>query len=115
MQRGGDLWDFTRKIHLLRYEASGEILTPLPWSPLQTLDFAAIQSRPAGRSQLGLWIEDAVTIRTGRRAVCTREHTSCRQSARSSTTSSVFRRMRGDSRSNIGAGRRRRKALNLRG
>jgi hypothetical protein len=59
MQKGGDLWDFVKRTHLMRYETTGELLAPLEWSPSPAADLAAIPTTP-GRRTLGLYVEDTV-------------------------------------------------------
>ncbi len=56
---GGDLTSFMERLDELRHEVEGKFLVPLPWSPLQSLDFDSI---PTGgqEHESTLFMEDTV-------------------------------------------------------
>lgn len=62
---GGDLADWSRRVDGLRHDVHAKILIPLPWSPQQTLDLAAVPAD--GREhELSLFMEDTVWPDEGR-------------------------------------------------
>jgi hypothetical protein len=56
---GGDLAAAARSLDDLRYDVTAKVLIPVPWSPLQQLDLAAVPATP-GEHELGLFMEDTV-------------------------------------------------------
>jgi hypothetical protein len=55
----GDLQGWVREADTLRYDAAGKLMLPLPWSPLQEVDFRAIPTD--GREHaLSLYMEDTM-------------------------------------------------------
>jgi len=56
---GGDLAGWGRRVDALRHEVRGKLLTPLPWSPLQTVDLATVPATAADHP-LTLFMEDTV-------------------------------------------------------
>ena len=55
----GDLQGWMRDVDTLRHDATGKLLLPLPWSPLQEVDFGAIPAD--GREHaLSMYMEDTM-------------------------------------------------------
>jgi hypothetical protein len=55
----GDLQGWVREADTLRYDAAGKLMLPLPWSPLQEVDFRAVPTD--GREHaLSLYMEDTM-------------------------------------------------------
>jgi hypothetical protein len=55
----GDLQGWIRDADTLRYDAAGKLMLPLPWSPLQEVDFRAVPTD--GREHaLSLYMEDTM-------------------------------------------------------
>src|SRR5262245_18433332 len=57
---GGDLRDASCALDALRHDVTAKLLVPLPWSPLQTLDFAAVPTEAPPVHELSLFMEDTV-------------------------------------------------------
>ena len=55
--RAGDLADWSAKVDAMRHGSEAKIVTPVPWSPLQEIDLAAVPTTPA-EHELGLFMED---------------------------------------------------------
>ena len=56
----GDLRDEARALDALRHDVTAKLLVPLPWSPLQTIDFAAVPVDDPPVHELSLFMEDTV-------------------------------------------------------
>lgn len=57
----GDLCELARTLDGLRHDVRAKLLIPLPWSPLQEIDLAAVPAEAAGeRRPLSLFMEDTV-------------------------------------------------------
>lgn len=56
----GDLRDEARALDALRHDVTAKLLVPLPWSPLQTIDLAAVPSDAPPVHELSLFMEDTV-------------------------------------------------------
>jgi hypothetical protein len=56
----GDLRDEARALDALRHDVTAKLLVPLPWSPLRTIDLAAVPGEAAARHELTLFMEDTV-------------------------------------------------------
>jgi hypothetical protein len=55
----GDLRDWARSLDALRHDVRAKFLVPLPWSPLQEVDFEAVPI-DASENALSLFMEDTV-------------------------------------------------------
>ena len=55
----GDLRDWARAMDTLRHDVTAKLLIPLPWSPLQSLDLAAVPVS-GEEHELSLFMEDTV-------------------------------------------------------
>ena len=55
--RGGDLADWSAKVDAMRHACEAKIVTPVPWSPLQEIDLAAVPTS-AVEHELALFMED---------------------------------------------------------
>ncbi|MDG2308198.1 MAG: hypothetical protein P8R42_26775 [Candidatus Binatia bacterium] len=55
----GDLADWAARIDEMRHEVEAKMLVPLPWSPRQDIDFAAVPTDGAAKP-LALFMEDTV-------------------------------------------------------
>jgi hypothetical protein len=62
---GGDLAAWAREVDELRHDVTAKLLIPLPWSPLQTLDLAAVPVS-GEEHELTLFMEDTVWPYEGR-------------------------------------------------
>lgn len=56
---GGDLASWAHRVDGLRHDVQASILVPLPWSPLQDVDLAAVPTSPAEHPRT-LFMEDTV-------------------------------------------------------
>jgi len=56
----GDLRDEARALDALRHDVTAKLLVPLPWSPLQEIDLAAVPSDAPPVHELSLFMEDTV-------------------------------------------------------
>jgi hypothetical protein len=56
----GDLRDEARALDALRHDVTAKVLVPLPWSPLQSVDLAAVPAEASARHELTLFMEDTV-------------------------------------------------------
>ena len=56
----GDLRDEARALDALRHDVTAKLLVPLPWSPLQNIDLAAVPSEAPPAHELSLFMEDTV-------------------------------------------------------
>jgi hypothetical protein len=54
----GDLQMWARERDGLQYDSVGKVLNPLPWSPLNEVDLAAVPVDPAADHELTLYMED---------------------------------------------------------
>ena len=54
----GDLQTWARELDGLQYDSVGKVLTPLPWSPLNEVDLAAVPVDPNADHELTLYMED---------------------------------------------------------
>lgn len=61
----GDLKGCALRLDELRHDATGKLLVPLPWSPLQQVDLAAVP-HDAQDHEIGLFMEDTVWPFEGR-------------------------------------------------
>lgn len=64
-QLDGDLATLASRLDELRHEVRGKLLVPLPWSPLQQVDLAAVPATPQEHG-LTLFMEDTVWPFEGR-------------------------------------------------
>lgn len=64
-QLDGDLVGLASRLDELRHEVRGKLLVPLPWSPLQQVDLAAVPAEPQEHA-LTLFMEDTVWPFEGR-------------------------------------------------
>ncbi len=62
---GGDLAKWAERLDGLRHDVTAKILVPLPWSPLQDVDFDAVAVTPE-RHEPTLFMEDTVWPYEGR-------------------------------------------------
>jgi hypothetical protein len=58
--QAGDLHDWLSDVDECRHDVHGKVLLPLPWSPMQDVDLAAVPSDPAGRHDLTMYMEDTM-------------------------------------------------------
>src|SRR5262245_36859302 len=56
----GDLRDDARVLDALRHDVTAKLLVPLPWSPLQSVDFAQVPGEAKATHGLTLFMEDTV-------------------------------------------------------
>src|SRR4029453_16614092 len=56
----GDLRDESCALDALRHDVTAKVLVPLPWSPLQEIDFAAVPVDAPPVHELSLFMEDTV-------------------------------------------------------
>jgi hypothetical protein len=54
----GDLQTWARELDGLQYDSVGKVLQPLPWSPLNEVDLAAVPVDPNADHELTLYMED---------------------------------------------------------
>ena len=54
----GDLQMWARELDGLQYDSVGKVLQPLPWSPLNEVDLAAVPVDPSADHELTLYMED---------------------------------------------------------
>jgi hypothetical protein len=54
----GDLQKWGRDLDGLQYDSIGKVLQPLPWSPLNEVDLAAVPVDPNAEHELTLYMED---------------------------------------------------------
>ncbi|MEY2422414.1 MAG: hypothetical protein QOI95_2481 [Acidimicrobiaceae bacterium] len=54
----GDLQTWARELDGLQYDSVGKVLQPLPWSPLNDVDLAAVPVDPSAEHELTLYMED---------------------------------------------------------
>ena len=54
----GDLQTWARELDGLQYDSVGKVLSPLPWSPLNQVDLAAVPVDPSADHELTLYMED---------------------------------------------------------
>ena len=54
----GDLQAWARELDGLQYDSVGKVLNPLPWSPLNEVDLAAVPVDPNADHDLTLYMED---------------------------------------------------------
>jgi hypothetical protein len=54
----GDLQKWARDLDGLQYDSVGKVLQPLPWSPLNEVDLAAVPVDPTADHELTLYMED---------------------------------------------------------
>jgi hypothetical protein len=54
----GDLQKWARDLDGLQYDSVGKVLQPLPWSPLNEVDLAAVPVDPSADHELTLYMED---------------------------------------------------------
>jgi hypothetical protein len=54
----GDLQKWARDLDGLQYDSVGKVLQPLPWSPLNEVDLAAVPVDPSAEHELTLYMED---------------------------------------------------------
>jgi hypothetical protein len=55
----GDLARWAASLDEMRHDVDAKMLVPLPWSPLQTIDFASVPTEPVDKP-LALFMEDTV-------------------------------------------------------
>lgn len=54
----GDLQTWARELDGLQYDSVGKVLQPLPWSPLNEVDLAAVPTDPTADHELTMYMED---------------------------------------------------------
>jgi hypothetical protein len=62
----GDLRGWMADLDRTRYQLDAKLLTPLPWSPMQTVDFQSVPPAPPEPHELVLYVEDTVRPEQGR-------------------------------------------------
>jgi hypothetical protein len=53
----GDLQDWARRVDELRHGVTGKVLLPVPWSPIQDVDFTAVPT-DGSEHELSIYMED---------------------------------------------------------
>jgi hypothetical protein len=64
--QSGDLREWMAALDTSRYQLDAKLLAPLPWSPMQEVDFAGVPAEPKEPHGLELYLEDTVRSEEGR-------------------------------------------------
>lgn len=64
--QSGDLREWAAELDTTRYQLEAKLLVPLPWSPMQAIDFADTPLAPSQPHELVLYVEDTVRPEQGR-------------------------------------------------
>lgn len=104
----GDLARWARELDRLRHDVTAKMLVPLPWSPLQDVDFATVPTSPAEHEPT-IFMEDTVWPLEGRLEEYVQrsgDHYARDMAAKAERGESILE-VRASFRSALGAGRRR--------
>ena len=64
--QSGDLHDWLVDVDTLRHDVRGKVLLPLPWSPMQDVDLAAVPVDGSAEHELTVYMEDTMWPYEGR-------------------------------------------------